>query len=72
MNEFIDNLLELFEEKPEVQVTKDTEFKKLPGWDSLVALGLIVMVSNKYNKSIDGDVVRNSETIQQLFDDICA
>lgn len=67
MENFISNLLELFDEKPSITVDRDTVFKEIPGWDSLVALSLIVMVSNNYGKSIDGEAVRNCITIGDLF-----
>ena len=51
-----------------MQIFANTEFKNLTGWDSLVALSLIVMVSNNYGKSIDGDVIRNESTINDLYE----
>jgi acyl carrier protein len=68
MEKFINNFLELFDEKPTIEVTEDTEFKEIPGWDSLVALSLIVMVSNNYGKSIDGEALRKCETVRDLFE----
>lgn len=68
MENFIQLFIELFDEAPEVQIFANTEFKNLTGWDSLVALSLIVMVSNNYGKSIDGDVIRNASTINDLYE----
>lgn len=68
MENFIASLLELFDERPSIKVDQNTVFKEMPGWDSLVALSLIVMVSNNYGKSIDGEVVRNCITIGDLFE----
>jgi acyl carrier protein len=68
MQNFINDLLELFDEKPSCEINGETIFKDIPGWDSLVALSLIVMISNNYRKSIDGEVIRNSHTIRELYD----
>ncbi len=68
MDKFIENLIELLDEKPQFEIDPDTVFKELPGWDSLVALSLIVMISNNYGKSINGEVIRNCVTIQDLFE----
>jgi acyl carrier protein len=68
VDKFIENLIELLDEKPQFEIDPDTVFKELPGWDSLVALSLIVMISNNYGKSINGEVIRNCVTIQDLFE----
>jgi acyl carrier protein len=67
MQDFIQSFVELFDEVPDIEILPDTEFKDIPDWDSLVALSLIVMVSNNYGKSIDGDVIRNATTIGDLY-----
>jgi acyl carrier protein len=68
MEKFIIDIIDLFEEKPNFEINQNTIFKELPGWDSLVALSLIVMVSNNYGRSIDGEVVRNCDTIRDLYE----
>jgi acyl carrier protein len=68
MEQFIAEFTELFDEKPDFEINQNTIFKEVPGWDSLVALSLIVMVSNKYGKSIDGEIVRNCNTIRDLYE----
>lgn len=67
MKDFISNVIDLFDELPEVELTESTQFKELPGWDSLVALSLIVMISNEYGKSIDGGTIRSLSTIGELY-----
>jgi acyl carrier protein len=70
MQNFINDLLELFDEKPPCEINGETIFKDIPGWDSLVALSLIVMISDNYGKSIDGEVIRKCHTIRELYDDL--
>ena len=67
MKDFISNFIDIFDEKPNIEINEDTIFKEIPGWDSLVGLSLIVMVSNNYGKSIDGEVLRKCITIQDLY-----
>ena len=68
MQDFIIEFEKLFDEKPPFDLNEETEFKKLPGWDSLVSLGLILLASDMFNKSIDGEVVNNCSTIRDLYD----
>jgi acyl carrier protein len=68
MEQFITDVVELFDEKPNFEINENTIFKDLSGWDSLVSLSLIVMVSNNYEKSIDGETIRNCITIRDLFE----
>lgn len=70
MEHFVRKLVDLLDEKPFLDVDENTVFKDLPGWDSLVSLSLIVMVSNDYGKSIDGEAIRNCNTIRELYEAI--
>lgn len=67
MEQFLIHFQELFDEKPSVELNEDTFFKDISEWDSLFSLSLIVMVSNNYNKSIDGEIIRSCEKIRDLF-----
>jgi acyl carrier protein len=67
MQKFISEFIDILDEKPDFEINENTIFKELPSWDSLAALGLIVMISNNYGKSIDGEIVRNCETILDLY-----
>jgi acyl carrier protein len=72
MEKFISNFIDLLDEKPDFEINQNTVFKDVPAWDSLVALSLIVMVSNNYGKSIDGEIVRNCDTIRDLYEVVSA
>ena len=50
-----------------VAVTPDTELRSLPEWDSLAALGVIVMFDVDYGKTITGDDLKNCSTITDLY-----
>ena len=67
LKEFIQNFADQFEET-EVEVFKpETNFKELEEWSSLIALSIISMVDEEYDVTLKGDDIRNSVTIQDLF-----
>jgi len=67
VNEFIEQFLLAVDFQDPVEVTPDTVLLDLPEWDSLAALGVIVMFDIEYGKSIIGDDLKQSITIQDLF-----
>lgn len=67
IEKFIENFEALFDEKPSSPITAETEFREIPGWDSLVALSFIVMVADNYGKAIDGNSIKFATTILDLF-----
>jgi acyl carrier protein len=50
-----------------VQMSLETELKTLPEWDSLAALGVIVMFDMEYAKAITGDDLAKCMTIGDIF-----
>ena len=72
INDFIEKFAEQFDDTAVELFTPETEFKELDEWSSLTALSVIAMVDDEYGKSIKGDLIRNSKTIQDLFDKINA
>jgi len=67
INEFIEQFLLAVDFQDPVEVTSDTVLLDLPEWDSLAALGVIVMFDIEYGKTIIGDDLKQSITIQDLF-----
>ena len=47
-------------------ITTLTEFQKLPQWDSLALLSLLVMVDGEYGVQITGQAVQKCSTIADL------
>ena len=68
ISNFIENLKGVFEQTNPELLTSDCKFRNLDEWSSLIALAVIAMVDEEYNVAIKGDDIRNSETVQQLFD----
>jgi acyl carrier protein len=67
INEFIEQFLTAVDFQDAVEVTPVTVLLNLPEWDSLAALGVIVMFDIEYGKTIIGDDLKQSITIQDLF-----
>lgn len=70
INDFINNFAQQFDDPEGITLSPDTDFKSLDEWNSLVALSVICMVDDEYGKTINGDIIRNSTTIQDLFNKI--
>jgi acyl carrier protein len=67
VNDFIEQFLIAVDFQELVEVTPDTVLLDLPEWDSLAALGVIVMFDIEYGKTIIGDDLKQSITIQDLY-----
>ena len=67
IKEFIENFAEQFEDTDASEITAATEFKNLDEWSSLIALRVIAMVDEEYDVAIKGDDIRNSNTVEDLF-----
>ena len=68
LKKFIEDFSAQFEETDASVISSNTNFRDLNEWSSLQALSIIAMVDEEYSVKIKGDDIRNSETIQQLFD----
>ncbi len=67
---FIESFAAQFDDTDASVFNTDTKFKELDEWSSLIALSVIAMVDEEYNVSISSDMIRESETIGDLFDKI--
>ena len=68
LNKFIENFASQFDETGASVFTAETAYRDLDDWSSMQALSIIAMVDEEYGVKIKGDDIRNSETIQQLFE----
>jgi acyl carrier protein len=67
IEQFIEQFLVAVDFQEPVEVTSSTEFRNLPEWDSLAALGVIVMFDTEYGKTISGNDIKSSATITDLY-----
>ena len=68
LKEFIANLAEQFDETPATEITPATRHHELDGWSSLTALSVMAMIDEEYGVQIKADEMRNSQTVQELYD----
>jgi len=67
INQFIENFLNACDFQDPVEVTGETELRGLPEWDSLAALGVIVMFDVEYGKTITGEDLKKCVTLNDLY-----
>ena len=72
IKEFISNFAEQFDDMDASALTPATEFKALEDWNSLVALSVIAMIDEEYDVTIKGDDIRNANTIEDLYNNVCS
>ena len=68
IKEFIEHFVEQFDEAPSVEVTPATRHHEMDEWTSLIALSVMAMIDEEYDVQIKADEMRNSQTVQELFD----
>lgn len=67
MEEFIKNFAEQFDETEPSEITAQTNFKDLDEWDSMMALSIIAMIDEEYDTTINGDDIKGSLTVEDLY-----
>lgn len=67
LKEFIKNIAGQFENTDPATITAATDFKKLEEWSSLIALSIIAMTYEEYDIVLKGNDIRNSNTVEDLF-----
>lgn len=72
LKDFIANFADQFDETDASEFKAETVFKELNEWSSLIALSIIAMVDEEYDITIKGDDIRNSNTIEDLFNAVKA
>ena len=70
LKDFIENFANQFDDTDASEFKAETEFKELDEWSSLIALSVIAMVDEEYDVTIKGDDIRNSNTIEDLFNTV--
>lgn len=67
LDKFISLFAEQFDETDPSVFTKDTRYRELDEWSSLVALSVISMVDEEMDKQLTGSDLREAGTIENLF-----
>ena len=67
MQKFIELFAEQYDEVDINQLKPETRFRDVDDWSSLVALSVISMIDEEYNVLLKGEDIRNSNTIQDIY-----
>jgi acyl carrier protein len=67
INSFVERFAAQFDETEASKFRAETKFRDLDEWSSLMALSIIAMIDEEYKIEIKGDDIRNSQTIEDLF-----
>jgi len=67
IEQFIEQFLVAVDFQEPVEVSAETELQSLPEWDSLAALGVIVMFDTEYGKTIVGEDLKKCATVSDLY-----
>lgn len=70
IKDFIENFAEQFDDTAVEMLSAETKFRELDEWSSLIALSVIAMVDEVYGITINGEDIRSSQTIGDLFNRI--
>ncbi len=65
--DFIEKFEQIFDDVIPGTLNGTTIFREIEEWNSLMALALIAMVDDEFNISLNGDNIRNSNTIDDLY-----
>jgi acyl carrier protein len=68
INDFITKFATQFDDTDASEFTLETKFKELDEWSSLTALSIIAMADEEYDVKLKGDDIRDSTTINDLFE----
>ena len=67
LKNFIENFASQFDETEASVFQADTKFKDLEEWSSIIALSIIAMTDEEYEVKLKGNDIRNSNTIEDLY-----
>ena len=70
--QFAAHFLEAVDFQDAVEVTPSTRLDSLPEWDSLAALGVILMCDTEYGVSMTGNELKAAVTVSDIYATVMA
>lgn len=67
LKDFIENFAAQFDDTDASEFKAETKFREIEEWSSIIALSIIAMVDEEYNIALRGDDIKNSNTIEELY-----
>ena len=72
LEEFVELFAEQFDDTNPSEIIATTVFHDLDEWSSLIGLSLIAMVDEEFDVALKGDDVKNSVTVEDLYNKVIA
>ena len=72
LDEFVKAFAAEFDDTPADQFNPTTNYRELDEWWSLIALSVISMIDDEMGVEITGADLRNSKTIEELYNLVCS
>ena len=72
LDEFVALFAEQFDDTDASEIKPATVFHDLDEWSSLIGLSVIAMVDEEFEVALKGDDVKNSVTVEDLYNKVTA
>ena len=72
LDEFVALFAEQFDDTDASEIKAETVFHDLDEWSSLIGLSVIAMVDEEFEVALKGDDVKNSVTVEDLYNKVIA
>lgn len=72
LDEFVELFAEQFDDTDTNEIKSETVFHELDEWSSLIGLSVIAMVDEEFDVALKGDDVKNSVTVEDLYNKVIA
>ncbi len=69
---FLQQIADQFDDTDPSLITLETKFKQLDDYSSLTALNIISMIDDEYDVILKGEDLRNSSTVEDLYNAVKA
>lgn len=67
-DEFLKEVVKIFEETPYAEIKLNSRFKEFEEWSSLVLFSLIVLIEDQYSKIISVRDLNSINTFEELYE----
>ncbi len=68
LKDFVQEFAEQFDDTPVEEFSPSTVYMDLEEWGSLVALSIISIIDDEFDKRVTGADLKNVKTIEELYD----
>ncbi len=65
--EFVERFASAVDFQKQVSIAADTPLESLPEWDSLAALGVIIMCDADYGVAVTGDDLKKAKSVGDIY-----